>query len=137
MTQMTETYFEKELDKRCFNWGQGALYFKENYFETKNGTEKDPLLQVCLDTISDMEDDMEDLEEEEIELALRVLKMPLETTQQKIEMLEKFYGECYTAYPEALGAVVGALAKEGEYELAYDFIGLGNMKEDDQVPWDS
>jgi hypothetical protein len=131
---MTETYFEKELDEKCFSYGQGASYFKESYFETKNGTEEGLLKNICLNIKNDFKNSM-GCASRELVGAFEIMKMSIETVEQQLEFINRYYGECSKDFPKSTGAIVGALAKQGKYQLAYDLLELETMKEGAYIPW--
>lgn len=128
--------FEQELERKCFGWGAGGLYFKEHYEEAKRNPNA---VQEALESLIEMiEDDLiwEPEPDEEKELWAILEEMPKDTFEDILAMFERYFDTCasFQAYPELIGTLIGGLAYHQRYQLAHNFIGLDNVE---AICWDS
>lgn len=127
---MTEQTFEKELEKKCFGYGQGALYFKNHYKKAKKNEQ--PLIKLIEEVQTDLCWDDAITPEHNHDL----LNMPISTLPEQLTFLEAYFEtHCFLAYPELIGSIIGSLASTKNFQEAYDFLGLNNVK--NEIEWDS
>jgi len=142
---MTKKEFEEKLEEKCL-YGTGGGIVRRYYLEASENPNALKESVECLDELT--EEQAEEIKEnmkkgmkdegsiKRLKTVSQVMTMPKDTVPEILEAFDLFFEDgSFISYPELIGSLIGACAYNQEYKLAYDFLGVDNVK--DQMYWDS
>ena len=142
---MTKKEFEEKLEEKCF-YGTGGGIVRRYYLEASTDPTALKESVECLDELA--EEQAEEIEEnmkkgmkdegsiKRLQTLSQIMIMPKNTIPEILEAFDLFFEDgSFPACPELIGSLIGACAYHHRYKLAYDFLGIDNVK--DQMYWDS
>lgn len=131
---MNRKQFEELLDRKAF-YGSGGGIFQEYYGEALRTT--DSLDFVIEDILSDLDEEYEDPDEDEIAVIEKLRSIDTTTLKNKMLFFETYIADRQCSFPELCGSVVGILSRDEYFQEAIDLIGLNDKSIEELYWWDS